>query len=262
MASKSSASGCFIFLTIIIGLVFWQVSLILIVIGIIVAFLGSLQSQGYSEYANKWGKIHIGNPCSYSGQYGLIENISVDGNKIIISIKPIRSLLPESALPLDTFSCKFVEGSFPKTIRKLLKTHIIVILQGVSVELSAVEAAIKCQEQFAWCVESMNSLVKMADQINRALSLAAGNPLLEPSIPAMENALARITDESFNITQAKEFSLETLKDLIDYLSVPEEFRQPSTMTELDNLILGRHDDLRDSFNELLEFNNEYIKLLH
>ena len=101
----------------------------------------------------------------------------------------------------------------------------------------------------------------MSDQIDRALSLAPGNPLLEPSVPAMKAAKARINDESFSIIEAKEFSIDTLKDLIDYLSVPEELRQPSGITELASTIAIRHDDLRSSFNELLEFNNEYVKLI-
>ena len=78
----------------------------------------------------------------------------------------------------------------------------------------------------------------------------------------MEAAKARITDESFSITEAKEFSLDTLKDLIDYLSVPAELRQPSTLSDLDIMISVRHDDLRSSFNELIEFNNEYVELIN
>ena len=136
------------------------------------------------------------------------------------------------------------------------------VVMGVSVELSAIESALKCHEQLEWCIESMKSLVMMSDQINHALSVADGNPLLEPSLPAMEKAKSKITEESFSITKAKEFAFETLKDLIDYLSVPEELRQPSVIKELNITISIRHDDLKSSFNELLQFNNEYIKLLH
>ena len=77
----------------------------------------------------------------------------------------------------------------------------------------------------------------------------------------MEFAKAKITNESLSITKAKEFSLDTLKDLVDYLSVPEELRQLSEITELESVISIRHDNLRASFNELLEFNNEYVKLI-
>ena len=261
MANKTDASGCFVFLTIVVGLVFWQVSLILISISIIIAIVISLQNQGFSEYARKWEKIHVLSPCVYKGQYGFIEGVTVDGGHITMSIKPIRTLLPNSSISSDTFSTKISTGSFQHAMRQLFKQNSIEYLQGVSVELSAIESALKCHEQFIWCVESMNALVKMSDQIDRALSLAHGNPLLEPSVPAMEFAKAKITNESLSITKAKEFSLDTLKDLVDYLSVPEELRQLSEITELESVISIRHDNLRTSFNELLEFNNEYVKLI-
>ena len=262
MTGKTDTPGCFIFLVIIVGLVFWQVSLVLIFIGIVIALLGALQNQTYGEHADKWSKLHNGSSCSYRGKYGFIERVSVDGNKVTLSVKPVCALLPGSLASSDSFSIKIVDGSFQHAMRQLFKQDSIEFLQGVSVELSAIESALKCHEQFQWCVKSMNSLVKMSDQINHALSVANGNPLLEPSIPAMENAKSRITEESFSITKAKEFAFETLKDLIDYLSVPEELRQPCVINELDITISIRDDDLKSSFNELLQFNNEYIKLLH
>ena len=262
MATKTDASGCFIFLTILVGLVFWQISLALLFLGIVIAFFGALQNQNHKEHADKWEKMHNGSPCAYEGKYGFIEGTRLDGNKIILSIKPVSSLLPGSSAASDSFSIKIVDGSFQHAMRQLFKQNSIEFLQGISVELSALESALKCQEQFHWCIESMNSLVKMSDQINHALSIAYGNSLLEPSIPSMESAKSRITDESFSIAKAKEYAFETLKDLIDYLSVPEELRQPSVISELDITISMRHDDLKSSFNELLQFNDEYVKLLH
>ena len=226
MTSKNNTSGCLVILAIVFGLVFWQISLVLICFAIVIAAASYLQNQVHAEDANRWEKSHRASPCVYLGRYGFIDGVAVDGNRITLSIKPIRALLPGSSEASETFTSKIADGSFKHAMRQLFKINSISILEGVSVELSAIESALKCQEQFAWCVESMNALVKMSDQINRALSLASGNPLLEPSIPAMEAAKARITDESFSITEAKEFSLDTLKDLIDYLSVPEELRQP------------------------------------
>jgi len=261
MAAKAEGTGCFIFLAIIIGIVFWQFSLAIVFVGAIVFVFGTFQSQVYSDQAKNWGDMHALSPCIYGGKYGLIQNLSVEGYKVTISIQPIRALLPGSSEVSDTFTVKIIDGSLQSSIRQLFRLNSIQILQGVSVELSAIQSALKCQEQFHWCVESMASLVNMSDQINYALSVAAGNPLLEPSIPLMETAKSRITDESISITKAKEFSLKTLNDLIDYLSIPEEFRQPSTISELDTLITVRQNDLRSSFDQLIEFNNEYVKLI-
>ena len=261
MASNTNATGCFVILAIFIGLAFWQISLVLICIVAVIAAVGYLQGQNNLDNANRWLKSHRSWPCIYSGQYGFVDGVSVEGEKITLSIKPVRALLPSSSVPFDTFTIKITAGSFQHSIRLLFQQNSIEFLQGVSVELSAIQSALKCQEQLAWCFESMNALAKMSDQIDRALSLAPGNPLLEPSVPAMEAAKARINDESFSIIEAKEFSIDTLKDLIDYLSVPEELRQPSGITELASTIAIRHDDLRSSFNELLEFNNEYVKLI-
>ena len=260
MASQMDASGCFIFLTIVMGLVFWPVSLMLIFIGLIMSLIGFFQDQTYSEYASKWEKLHVSNPCAYSGKYGFISGVKTEGNSIKVFIRPVDDLLHPSPETVNTFSTKIVDGSFQHSMRQLFKQNSIEFLHGVSVELSAIEAALKCQQQLAWCVKAMNHLVKMSDQIDHALSFAIGNPLLEPSIPAMEIAKERITNESFRITQAREFSQETLNDIIEFLSVPEELRQVTGVSDLDTLISSRHDDLRSSFNELLEFNNEYVKL--
>ena len=260
MASQADASGCFIFLTIVMGLVFWPVSLILILVVITVAFIGFLQGQAYSEYASKWEKLHASNPCVYSGKYGFISGVKTEGINIKLTIRPIDDLLDSSPEKIKTFSTKIIDGSFQHSMRQLFKQNSIEFLHGVSVELSAIEAALKCQQQLAWCLKAVNHLVKMSDQIDHALSIAIGNPLLEPSIPAMEIAKERITHESFRITQSREFSQETLEDIIEFLSVPEELRQATGVSELDTLISSHHDDLRSSFNELLEFNNEYVKL--
>ena len=261
MPAKTDAPQCFIFLTIIIGLVFWQISLVLAFVGIFIYTFNVYQSQFYSEYAEKWKKIYALSPCMYGNKYGLMQNLNVEGNKIILTIQPIRALLPGSSEASGTFTARIIDGSLPPSIRQLFKIHSIQILQGVSVELSAIQSALKCQDQFNWCVTSMASLASMSDQINYALSIATGNPLLEPSIPSMEIARARITDESCRITKAKGFSLKTLNDLIGYLSIPEELRQPSTLSGLDALITIRHEDLRSSFSELVEFNTEYVKLI-
>jgi len=261
MAAKDQATGCFVILTVVFGLAFWPITLAIIFIASVAFAVGYFQNRIYVDEANKWLKSRRSWPCIYTGRYGLLDSIKVEAGKIKLSIKPVKALLPESSVPVDTFAVKITVGSFQHSIRLLLKQNSIEFLQGVSVELSAIESALKCQEQLTWCLDSMNALTKMCDQINRALSLAPGNPLLEPSVPALEAAKARITDESFRITEAKEYSLETLKDLIDYLSVPEELRQPSGITELASTIAIRHDDLRSSFDELLAFNNEYVKLI-
>ena len=261
MANNTNAAGCFVILAVFIGLAFWQISLVLVCIAVVIALVAHLQDQAHLDDATKWTKSHYQMPCVYSGNYGFIEVVQAKGKKITLSIKPVRALVPGSSVPFDAFTIKISGVSFHQAMRQLFKQNSIEFLKGVSVELSAIQSALKCQEQFAWCVESMNALVKISDQIDRALSLAPGNPLLEPSVPAMEAAKARITDESFSIAEAKEFSFETLKDLIDYLSVPEDLRQPSGITELASAISIRHDDLRTSFDELLAFNNEYVKLI-
>lgn len=261
MKNKEGANGCLVFLAIAFGLIFWQITIVLILSVILQAIIRNFQNQAYSEYATKWEKNHALTPCVYGGRYGFIKGVAVKGDKLTLSIKPIRSLLPNSTEAPDNYTIKIRGGSVNQSIRKLFKNNSIEFLYGVSVELSAIESALKCQEQLTWCIETMNALVKMSDQIDRGLSLAEGNPLLEPSIPAMTNAKAKITNESITINNAREFSLDTLKDLIDYLSVPAELRQLSEITELESLISLRHDDLQASYNELIEFNSEYIKLI-
>lgn len=261
MAGNTKGSVFFAFLVIIGALAFWPISLILLMIYAIIALISNLQSTAFSESADKWEKAHSSAPCVFEGKYGFIEGAAVNGNKLTLTIKPILALLPGSLAKSENYTIEITDGSLICSMHRLFKRNSIEILRGVSVELSAIESALKCHEQFAWCVEAMNILIKMSDQIDRALRLAPGNPLLEPSVPAMEVARRKITDESSSICKAKEFALETLNDLIDYLSIPSELRQLSEITDLESIVSVRHDDLRTSFDELLAFNNEYVKLM-
>ncbi|MCB4411676.1 hypothetical protein FZZ92_07435 [Synechococcus sp. MU1611] len=248
-----------VFICLLIAL--WPITLALGCAAAIILVLISISNGIHSGNARLWQKENSGKPCSYSGQFGFIERASHDGNKVTLSIMPIRALLPDSSPPLATYTTKFIEGSFQKTMNKLFKDNSIELLDGISVSLAAIESALKCQEHMIWCNRSLGSIGKMSKKVNQALQIADGNPLLEPSIPALEATKSRITSESSSLKKAKKFALETLSDLIEYLSVPEELRDPSMIGSLSDAIAIQNDELKKSFKELVEFNNEYIKLM-
>ena len=79
MTAKNSASGCYVILAIVVGLAFWQISLVLICVAIVVATVGYLQDQVNTDDANRWLKSHRLSPCIYSGEYGFVDGISVVG---------------------------------------------------------------------------------------------------------------------------------------------------------------------------------------
>ena len=82
MTANNNASGCLIVLAIFFGLVFWQVTIVLICIAVIIATVDYLQGQVNLDDANSWLKSHRSWPCIYSGQYGLVDGVSVEGKKL------------------------------------------------------------------------------------------------------------------------------------------------------------------------------------
>ena len=99
MTASNNASGCLAILAIAFGLAFWQVTIVLICIAVAVATVGYLQGQVNLAEANRWLSSHRSWPCIYSGQYGFVDGVSVEGKKITLSIKPVRALLPSPSAP-------------------------------------------------------------------------------------------------------------------------------------------------------------------
>ena len=173
MASQMDASGCFIFLTIVMGLVFWPVSLMLIFVGLIVSLIGFFQDQTYSEYASKWEKLHVSNPCAYSGKYGFISGVKTEGNNIKLFIRPIDDLLHPLPEAVNAFSTKIVDGSFQHSMRQLFKQNSIEFFIMFA-ELSA-RGSFECQQQLAWC--ESNESFSQDVRPDRSCRSTLGNPL-------------------------------------------------------------------------------------
>ena len=125
---------------------FLEVTIVLICITLIVATKLFLQGQVKVAEADRWLSSHRSWPYIYSGQYGFIDSISVNiglkGIKLILSIKPVKMLLPESSAHLDTFTINIAGGSYQQAMNQLFRQNSINFLQGVSVELSAIQSAL------------------------------------------------------------------------------------------------------------------------
>ena len=253
-------SGCLFFLALFFVCLWWQVFLPLIVIGSMLTYFYSLKTQSNASSAKDWLVRHNSQPCCISGMHGIIDGLLSDAEGLTLLVRPIE-VYREGCNPIPkSYSAKWIGWSFNQTLGALFKEHSVSILRGVSVEKTSIEAALRCQSELTWCINSLIDLTKMLDQVERALVLSNGNRLLEPSVPKFLEIKKRIAEEGLKIVTARDETSQMLEDIVEYLSVPVELRQSTEIDVYGYEASARFIELKSSFNFLVDFNEAYINL--
>lgn len=100
----------------------------------------------------------------------------------------------------------------------------------------------------------------MIEATRATLAKAAGNELLEPSIPQLRQALSTFEGERQKLHLHRREAEAMLRKLHDFLTVPQEIR-PILHFDLDDLFdPGRLEALQASFEEVVTLNDSYREL--
>lgn len=132
----------------------------------------------------------------------------------------------------------------------------------LAVEARATQAAIECLRESEWTAGALERLEQLIHSTSRTLAKAAGNELLQPSIPQLQAALEAFSAEERKLREAGEEAGRMLRKLMDFLSVPEELR-PILNFDLDQLFdPQRLQGLEQSFQEVVLINDTFRDLSH
>ena len=148
----------------------------------------------------------------------------------------------------------------PAEFSRYLRSQDITVVNDLSVEARATQAAFQCLRERDWAQTSLRRLEEMIASTRATLAKASGNELLEPSIPQLQEALVSFEAEHRKLEQHQRESDAMLRKLHDFLSVPEAIH-PIFNFDLEGLFdPSRLKDLRASFDEVVTLNDAYRAL--
>ena len=149
-----------------------------------------------------------------------------------------------------------------QSINLLLTQQSIQFISPVAVEAVALKTALDCLTELRWCNNASIQLETMQKAASSTLAKSEYNPLLEYSVPALKKALYTFKSEQQKIHLCQEETLRVLKQLADFLSVPESLR-PILSVDLNNWNPEqRLQELDQSFKDIILLNDTYVELKH
>ena len=147
-----------------------------------------------------------------------------------------------------------------QSVSLLLTRQAIQFISPVAVETTALKTALHCLEELRWCNKARIDLDAMQQAALSTLDKSKDNPLLEHAIPSLKKALKTFRSEDQKIRLNQEATTRILKQLADFLSVPETLR-PVLSVDLSHWNPeSRLQELEESFNDVILLNDAFIEL--
>lgn len=221
-----------------------------------------------------------GDVCRLGDRYGVLEAVhpapapsrSTQPHRLALHI---RLLQPGEEQPLDAdLPLQAVQevlqlavppgqlGTLASTgaLGRFLEGQGIARVSDLAVEARATRAALQCARERDWARGALDRLQDLLASLRGTLAKAEGNALLEPSIPQLRQALDAFEGEGGRLRRLARESDAMLRQLHDFLSVPQEIR-PILNFDLDGLVdPARLEDLQASFEDVVSLNEAYRAL--
>ena len=147
-----------------------------------------------------------------------------------------------------------------QSVSLLLTRQSIQIISPIAVEATAMKTALDCLNELRWCHDARMKLETMQQAALSTLDKAKDNPLLEQAIPSLEKALRTFKSEEQKIRINQEGTSIMLKQLADFLSVPESLRPILSVDLRDWNPELRLQELEQSFADVILLNDTFIEL--
>jgi hypothetical protein len=214
-----------------------------------------------------WLSRRKGAVCRYGNRHGLVEALTLRGTvsnrELVLNLKlleadgsgasftPLELPLPGAASPRQAWSA---------ALNRQLRSLDVELLNAMAVEHQAVQTAEAWFKELTWTRTALGTLEQMEADLRQTLKLAPGNDLLEPGIPQLKEAQQRLISERQQLTAARQETLDVLRQLVDFLSVPKSVR---SLLNFDPQRLhdpGRLKELRRSFQDLVMLNDVFREL--
>ena len=263
--NKRIVLGLLICLPVLLAL--WPLTLAAGLIAFGLRTLRNHQDLMLQEDVSAWLARRKGFVCRYGNHHGLIEALTLRGTissrELVLNLKlleadgsgasfiPLEVPLPGAASPRQAWATE---------LNRQLRSLDVELVNAMAVEHQAVHAAEAWFKELIWTREALSTLKQMEADLLQTLKLAPGNDLLEPGIPQLEEAQQRLISERQQLTAALNEALNMLRQLVDFLSVPQSVRGLLNFDPQRLHDPGRLEELRRSFHDLVMLNDIFREL--
>ncbi len=260
--------------------IFWQVSLILALVGLALAVTGLAfwllatplrrqQRLALQSLVAAADERYRHDPCRFQGGFGTIQAVQLsEAAQIEVLCRTLADTsdglaLTNHRIPLAGGNA-FDPPRTPRQVGTLMECKGLTLLGDLSVEAKAVRATMEALRERELTERTLNRLAELQSDVDTTLALAPGNELLQPSLPQLEQARERFAAEESRLRSALENTDAILRKLHDFLLVPENI-QPILSFDLDEVLAKLEDptrfsELEELFSEVVELNAIYREL--
>lgn len=274
MAQDNSGAlvGCGLVLAWLL-LAFWPLVVatlaVLAAVGLVVYAVALVRFADLRQIVLAAQRRFAGDVCLVDGCYGLLQNLELQGPAsephLVLSLQLLDAAPPPPARLLEQQQ-RLVPPAQLSGLRtnsgvaRFLAGHGLTLVNDLAVEAKATRAALECLRELSWSRDALATLQQLSASARSTLAKAAGNELLEPSIPQLQQALAAFEAESQRLQQAHAEAQALLGKLQDFLSVPEAIR-PILSFDLNPLVdANRLLALQQSFEDVVRLNDAFREL--
>lgn len=280
MGQPGGRNGLLLVLGLSFAGIFWQVSLILALVGLALAVTGLAfwllatplrrqQRLALQSLVAAADERYRHDPCRFQGGFGTIQAVQLsEAAQIEVLCRTLADTsdglaLTNHRIPLAGGNA-FDPPRTPRQVGTLMESKGLTLLGDLSVEAKAVRATMEALRERELTERTLNRLAELQSDVDTTLALAPGNELLQPSLPQLEQARERFAAEESRLRSALENTDAILRKLHDFLLVPENI-QPILSFDLDEVLAKLEDptrfsELEELFSEVVELNAIYREL--
>ena len=239
----------------------WPLTLIALVIGLC---RWSQHHQGVlAAEISRWNQRHSGAVVCVQERHGLIAQLMLNPAEesaqtvLCLQVK----LLEQSSNLFELTGHTIALGPWTPTaspfrsqLRGLMKTADVALVNEIAVEAQALRNLSQWLEEIAWSDQAIETLKRMDREAEDAIRVAFGNPLLEDSIPQLQQAQQRYRSESEELKAAATEARTMARHLGDFLCIPASARRIIQFDPVQISNRSRFQQLRQSFNDVVLLN--------
>ena len=245
----------------------WPLSLMALVIGL--CRWSQHHQQVLAAEINAWNQRHSGAVVCAQERHGLIVQLSLkQGGESAQRVLWLQvNLLEHSSNRFELTGHAIALGPWMPTatpfraqLRGLMKTADVALVNEIAVEAQALRNLSQWLEEIAWSDQAIETLKRMDREAEDAIRVAFGNPLLEDSIPQLQQAQQRYRGESSELKTAASEARTMARHLGDFLCIPASARRIIQFDQVQISDRSRFQHLRQSFHDLVMLNDVFREL--
>lgn len=239
----------------------WPLTVIAVVFGI---DRWCRQHQGgLASDISAWNQRQGGSVVRVQDRHGLIAQLTLkpaeDSAQIVLwlemtLLEPSGRLfaLKDHAIQLGPWHR--TAKPFRAQLRGLMNSADVALVHEIAVEAQALRNLSQWLKEIAWSDQALETLQRMDREAEEAIRVADGNPLLEDSIPQLQQAQQRYRSERSSLKTAANEARTTVRHLGDFLCIPASARRIIQFDPVPISNRSRFQQLRQSFNDVVLLN--------